>query len=229
MKNRLFTLIELLVVIAIIAILAAMLLPALQQARARAHTTGCSSNLKQISGAMQLYADSNNGAFLTNWCKLEFFHKVFGGTPNDYVYPPGILCPGSYARKAKSTEYSWNRVNFSYGINSSGSLKADANYNRTESFPSNTSGLFYKISNVKNASTKFMLMDGLDWSIKETGSPPDSWRLYGEGPTTGFVAYRHPGESANMAFFDGHVANLRQGKVNYLLGDNRRNWVCYLP
>ena len=60
-NNKSFTLIELLVVIAIIAILAAMLLPALQQARARAMSTKCVGNLRELGSLALQYMDDHNG------------------------------------------------------------------------------------------------------------------------------------------------------------------------
>ena len=123
-RNRKFTLIELLVVIAIIAILAAILMPALSQARERAKSSGCINNLKQVSLACSSYAEDYNNYFYTlddggsiwsrNSLQIRIAQYVGGPTKKvldslaavdrDKQCPKVFLCPDYTATPLKAID-----------------------------------------------------------------------------------------------------------------------------
>jgi len=111
MSKKNFTLIELLVVIAIIAILAAILLPALQAARARAATTSCINNLKQVGTVSQTYFGDNRNWWPCDGNGPQRYDTIDGVqvAKNNYIYSfyKGKYIKGTDALfSSAKTEYS---------------------------------------------------------------------------------------------------------------------------
>jgi prepilin-type N-terminal cleavage/methylation domain-containing protein/prepilin-type processing-associated H-X9-DG protein len=165
-KQRGFTLIELLVVIAIIAILAAILFPVFAKARARAQTTACMSNMKQIGNALMLYVDDYDERVMFDW--YEWHVDLDPYVKSGEVFQcPSSKAPKVYQKAFVNAEFS-DRTHRSgtFWTNMAAYPRIYGNYAKNEEFMANFgftrtsySGVEHNISNWKSTSDVIIIAE----------------------------------------------------------------------
>jgi prepilin-type N-terminal cleavage/methylation domain-containing protein/prepilin-type processing-associated H-X9-DG protein len=216
-----FTLIELLVVIAIIAVLVAILLPALRNAREMARGTVCKTGLRECGMAIRYYIEDNRGLMgLQQWAPVDLFWSkrlVLAG----YVKQVKILqCPSqfpdNYSAKDYYTGSDWTSQFKTYGMRYTfGDITNDPTAVFYYEINAVASSFYFRYDRMEDPSNMALLADSLcvnplpNWGllyrrqlhIWQYGRP-----YRGIDDCTGAVHLRHV-NAANMLYADGHAAS----------------------
>ncbi len=217
-----FTLIELLVVIAIIAILAAILLPALQSARARGVQSSCANNIKQLSSALAYYMPDYDEYVVVGSRPANYHNWSATFVAFKYISSPVFLCPAVHnwqyeasIRTAKPSQFGTSTAlrYVHYGINAgiaSNYINTTATSNLIKTVPTMKAGKAVNPGRTV-AFADSVCKDSINSLPKNTAGFA---YFYGNGSGSGNIQDRHS-KGANVAFVDGHVVWTKNANATY--------------